>query len=53
MFLQGVLKTYWRRFEDVLARRLEDLLKTSLKRLEEILKTYDQNEYNGLDQNVF
>ena len=45
--LQNVLKmssrriceTSWRRFEDVLARRLEDVLKTSWKRLEDVLKT--------------
>ena len=36
-----VLKTFWRRFEDVLARRLED-----------ILKTYDWDEYISLDQDV-
>ena len=43
--LQNVLKmssrriceTSWRRFEDVLARRLEDVLKTSWKRLEDVL----------------
>ena len=58
----------WRRFEDVFkrledvfARRLEDILKTSWqdvlktswKRLEDVLKTYSQDEYIGLDQDVF
>ena len=41
---QNVLKTSWRRFEDV--------LKTSWKRLEDVLKTYGQDEYIGLDQDV-
>ena len=40
-FLQDVLKTSWKRLEDVLARRLEN-----------VLKTYDQDEYIGLDQDV-
>ena len=39
--LQDVLKTSWRCLEDVFARRLED-----------ILKTYGQDEYIGLDQEV-
>ena len=30
----------------------QDVLKTSWKRLEEVLKTYDQDEYIGLDQDV-
>ena len=41
-FFQDVLKTSWRRFEDVFARHL--------RRLEDVLKTYDQGEYVGLDQ---
>ena len=40
--LQNVLKTSWRCLEDVFARRLE-----------EVLKTYGQDEYIGLGQNVF
>ena len=39
--LQDVLKTSWKRLEDILARRLED-----------VLKTYGQDEYIGLDQDV-
>ena len=39
--LQNVLKTSWRCLEDVFARRLED-----------VLKTYDQDDYVGLDQDV-
>ena len=45
-------KTFWKRLEDVLARRLEDILKTSWKRLEDVLKTYSQDEYIDLDQGV-
>ena len=41
--LEDVLKISWRSFsrrlKDVLARRLEDVLKTSSKRLEDVLKT--------------
>ena len=33
------MKTSWRCFENVLARRLEDVLKTSWRRLENVLKT--------------
>ena len=57
--LQAVLKMSGRRF----CRRLEDVLKTFLqgrrlgktswRRLENILKTYGQDEYIGLDQDVF
>ena len=47
--------------EDLFARRLEDVLKmpwrhfckTSWKRFEDVLKTYEQDEYIGLDQDVF
>ena len=49
-------KTSWRRLENVLKtpwRRLEDVLKTSWKRFEDVLKTYSQDEYIGLDQDVF
>ena len=42
MFLQDVLKTSWRCLEDIFGRRLE-----------EVLKTYEQDEYIGLDQDVF
>ena len=47
---------FWRRLEDVLKtswRCLEDVLKTSWGRLEDVLKTYSQDEYIGLDQDVF
>ena len=58
---QDVLKMPWRRLEDVLKTLLQDVLKTSWKRLEDILarrledvlKTYGQDEYIGLDQDVF
>ena len=58
--LKNVLKTSWRILEDVFARRLEDILKTfwrrlgktswrcletSWKRLEDVVKTYDQDDY--------
>ena len=33
--------------------RLEDILKMSWRRLENVLKTYSQDEYIGLDQDVF
>ena len=56
--LQDVLKTSSKRFEDVLkmswrhfSRRLEDVL-TFWRRLEDVLKTYGQDEYIGLDQDV-
>ena len=42
--------------EDIFARRLEDLedvLNTSWRGLEDVLKTYGQDEYIGLDQDVF
>ena len=42
----------WRRFEDALARRLEDGFKTSWTRLEDVLKTYDKDDYVGQDQDV-
>ena len=32
--------------------RLEDVLKMSWRRFEDVLKTYDQDEYIGLDQDV-
>ena len=66
-FFQDVLKTFSRRFEDVLTRPLEDVLKTSwkrlgktswrrfedvLKRLEDILKMYDQDYHVGLDLDI-
>ena len=49
---EDVFKTSWKRLEDVLARRLEEVLKTSWKRLKDVLKTYGQDEYIGLNQNV-
>ena len=45
-------KTSWRRFEDVLKmswRRLQNFLKTSWQ---DVLKTYGQDKYIGLDQDV-
>ena len=45
-------KTSWIRFEDVLARRLEDVLKMSWKRCKDVLKTCDQDEYIFLDQGI-
>ena len=66
--LEEVLKTFWRCLEDVLKtswrhlgktswRRLGKtswrcLGKTSWRRLENVLKTYGQDEYIGLDQDV-
>ena len=46
--LQKILKTSWIRFEDVLTRGLEDISKTSWH----VLKTYDQDNYVSLDQDV-
>ena len=37
--LEDVLKTFWRRLEKVLARGLEDVLKTSWRRFENVLRT--------------
>ena len=51
--LENVLKMSSKCLEDVLARHLEDGLKTSWKHVEDGLKTYDQDEYIGLDQDVF
>ena len=47
----------WKRLEDILVRRVEDILKTSWrpfckaswKRLEDVLKTYGQDEYIRLE----
>ena len=54
--LEDVFKTSWRHFEDVLARRLEDVFKTPCRCLEDVfedaLKTYGQDEYIGLDQDL-
>ena len=58
--LENVLKTSSRCFEDVFTRRLQNVFKTfwrrldktSWIRLEDVLKTYDQDEYIGLDQDV-
>ena len=38
-----------RRLEDALKTFLQDVLKTSWKRLEDVLKKYGQDEYIGLD----
>ena len=38
--------------QDVLTRCLEDVLKMSLERLEDVLKMYGQGEYIGFDQDV-
>ena len=54
------LKMFWRRLEDVLKSLLQKVLKTSWrvimkttwKCLENVLKTYDQDEYIGLNQSV-
>ena len=59
--LEDVLKTSWRRFGNRSWRRLENVwktlwqhvLKASWRRLENVLKTYGQDEYIGLDQDVF
>ena len=58
--LEDVLKMSWRYLEDGFARRLvlvrcleENVLKkTSWRRLEDVLKTYGQDEYISLDQDV-
>ena len=50
---EEVLKTSWRRLEDFLKMILQDILKTFWRRLENVLKTYYQDEYTGLDQDVF
>ena len=44
LFLQDVLKTSW--------NRVEEVLRTSQKCLEYVLKTYGLDEYIGLDQDV-
>ena len=60
---QDVMMTSWRCLEDVFARHLEEVLKTYWRRLEDVfetssrcpkdvLKTYGQEEYIGLDQDV-
>ena len=51
--LEDASKTSWKRLEEVMVKRLEDVLKTSWKRLEDVLKTYGQDKYIGLDQDVF
>ena len=53
--LEDVFKTSWRRLEDTWKRswrRFEDVLKMSWRRLEDALKTYSQDKYIGLDQDV-
>ena len=60
--LQDALKMSWRHFCKTCCwgrlckkswRCLEDVLEMSSKRLEDVLKTYGQDEYIGLDQDVF
>ena len=41
----------WRRLSEVFARCLEDVFKASWR--QDVLKVYDQDEYIGLDQDVF
>ena len=60
VFARYLEDIFARRLDDVLAnfvmmpwRRLEDVFKTCLRRLEDVLKTYGQDEYIGLDQDVF
>ena len=60
VFARYLEDIFARRLDDVLAnfvmmpwRRLEDVFKTSLRRLEDVLKAYGQDEYIGLDQDVF
>ena len=53
---QNVLKTPWRRLGDLLEtswRRFQNILKKSWRCLKDVLKTYDQEEYVDLDQDVF
>ena len=52
MSWKDVLKTSCKRLEYVLAKHLEDILKISGKGLEDVIKTYNQNEHIGLDQDV-
>ena len=55
-----LLKTSWRRLSKKPWRCLKDVLQTSwrclegafARRLEDVLKTYDQDEYIGFDQSV-
>ena len=56
--LEDVLKMSWRRFCKTSWRRLEDVWPRRIywswpRRLEDVLKTYGQDEYIGLDQDVF
>ena len=51
-FKRHLGKMSWRYLEDDFTRCLEDILKTSWRRLENVLKTYDQDEYIGFDQDV-
>ena len=51
--LQNVLKMSSRRICETFWRRFEDVLKTSWKRVSKAsLKTYGQDDYIGLDQDV-
>ena len=49
---QDVLKMFWRRLQNVLKMSWRRFCKKSWRRLENVLKTYGQNGYIGLDQDV-
>ena len=51
--LEDVFKTSLKRLEDLLKAFLQDVLKRFSKRLQNVLKTSWQDEYIGLDQDVF
>ena len=42
----------WRRLQDVLKTCFQYVLKKSWNCLEDVLKTYDQDEYIGFDQDA-
>ena len=49
--MKNISETFWIYLKDILSwRRLEGVLKTSWQ---DVLKTYDQDEYTGPDQDVF
>ena len=51
--LEDVWKASERCLEDVFQKFWQDVLKTSSKCLEDVLKAHGQDEYIGLDQDVF
>ena len=53
MRLENILKISLQEVLKRSSKRLEDVLKMSWKRLEDVLKAYSQDEYIGLDQDVF